>query len=107
VSKVFPQVSWSREFDEPIEAPAGVQLHTLQEAVAYLASTIPKSERDMPVVTTAAAMLTFAAERESAWMTFARMATSKAIHRHEVRQYNPDAKKHHWGKRKLKRDRDS
>jgi hypothetical protein len=25
-------------------------------------------------------------------------------HRHEVRQFNPDAKEHHWGKRKLKPD---
>jgi hypothetical protein len=37
-------------------------------------------------------------------MFMARMATLKAIHRHEVRQFNPDAKEHHWGKRKLKRD---
>ena len=49
-------------------------------------------------------MLTYAAEREIAWMVFARIATSKAIHRHEVLQFNPDAKEHHWTKRKLKRD---
>jgi hypothetical protein len=28
----------------------------------------------------------------------------RALHRHEARQFNPDAKEHHWGKRKLKRD---
>ncbi|WP_212440061.1 hypothetical protein [Bradyrhizobium sp. AUGA SZCCT0431] len=52
----------------------------------------------MPAVTTAAEMLTYAAERRIAWMILARMVTLKAIHRHEVRQFNPDAKEHHWGK---------
>lgn len=97
-------MSWLREFDEPIQTPDGKQLRTLREAVAYLAKTVPKSERDMPAVTTAAEMLTNAAERAIAWMFFARAATLKAIHRHEVREFNPDAKEHHWGKRKLKRD---
>jgi hypothetical protein len=27
-----------------------------------------------------------------------------ALHRNEVRQFDPDRKDHHWGKRKLKRD---
>jgi hypothetical protein len=43
-------------------------------------------------------MLTYAAERGTAWMFLARMATLKAIHRHEVRQFNPDAKEHSLGK---------
>jgi hypothetical protein len=77
-------MSWSRQFDEPIETPDGKRLRTLREAVAYLAKTVPKSELGMPAVTTAAEMLTYAAERGIAWMTFARMATSRAIHRHEV-----------------------
>ena len=97
-------MSWQREFDEPIETPDGKQLRTLREAVAYLAKTVPKSERDMPAVTTAAEMLTNAAERGIAWMFLARMAVLKAVHRHEVRQFNPHAREHHWGKRKLKRD---
>jgi hypothetical protein len=58
----------------------------------------------MPAVMTAAEMLTNAAEREIAWMFLARIATLQAIHRHEVRQFKLDAKDHHWGKRKLKRD---
>jgi hypothetical protein len=57
---------WRREFDDPIETPDGTRLKTLKEAVAYLAKTVPKSERDMPAVTTAAEMLTNAAEREIA-----------------------------------------
>ena len=58
----------------------------------------------MPAVTTAAEMLTYAAERGIAWMFMARIGVLQALHRHEDRQFNPDAKEHHWGKRKLKRD---
>ena len=95
---------WQRKFDDPIQAPDGTRLTTLREAVAYLAKTVPKSERDLPAVTTAAEMLTYAAEREIAWVFLARMAVLKALHRHDVRQFNPDRKDPHWGKRKLKRD---
>jgi hypothetical protein len=81
---------WQRKFDDPIETPEGTRLNTLKEAVVYLAKTVPKSERDMPAVTTAAEMLTNAAEREIAWVFLARIATLQAIHRHEVRKLNPD-----------------
>jgi hypothetical protein len=84
---------WLRRFDDPIETPDGTQL-----------KTVPKSKRDMPAVTTAAEMLTNAAERGIAWMFMARMAVMKALHRPDVQVFNPDAKEHHWGKRKLKRD---
>ena len=94
-------MSWSREFDGPIDLPDGTQLKTLRQAVAYLAMTVPKSERDMPAVSKAAEMLTYAAECEIASMFMARMATLRAIHRHEVRQFNPHAKEQHWEKRKL------
>jgi hypothetical protein len=76
----------------------------LRDAISYLAKAVPKSERDTPAVATAAQMLTYAAERESGWLFFARIATLQAIHRNEVRVFNPDRKDHHWGKRKLKRD---
>jgi hypothetical protein len=29
----------------------------------------------------------------------------QALNRHVVREFNPDRKEHHWGKRKLARDR--
>jgi hypothetical protein len=94
---------WQRKFDDPIEAPDGTRLNTLHEAVAYLAKSVPKSEQNMPAVTTAAEVLTYAAER--GWPTMlARIGVMKALHRREVRQFNPDARGHHWGKRKLKRD---
>jgi hypothetical protein len=34
----------------------------------------------------------------------ARIGVMKALNRHVERVFNPDAKEHHWGKRKLKRD---
>lgn len=94
---------WHRRFDDPIETPDGTRLRTLREAVAYLAKTVPKSERDMQAVTTAAEMLTLAAERGLPTM-MARIGVLQAIHRHKIRQFNPDRKDHHWGKRRLKRD---
>jgi hypothetical protein len=67
-SQMAGKGGWHREFDDPIEAPDGTQLNTLREAVAYLAKTVPKADRDLPAVTTAAEMLTYAAERGIAWM---------------------------------------
>ena len=65
---------WLRKFHEAIEAPDGPQLNTMRDAVAYLAKTVPKSERDLPAVTMAAEVLTYATERGIAWMFLARMA---------------------------------
>ena len=49
---------WQREFDDPIPLPDGTRLRTLRQAISYLAKTVPKTERDMPDVLTAAEMLT-------------------------------------------------
>jgi hypothetical protein len=70
---VAAERSWQREFDDPIEAPDGTRLNTLREAVACLAKTVPKVERDLPAVTTAAEMPIYAAECGIAWMFLARM----------------------------------
>lgn len=94
---------WQRKFEDPIPLPDGCKLVTLREAVAYLAKTVPKAERNMPEVLTAAEMLTYTAER--GWPTmFARMGVMQALNRHHVREFNPDRKDTHWGRRKLKRD---
>ncbi|MEH2562081.1 hypothetical protein [Bradyrhizobium sp. AZCC 2289] len=69
---------WQRKFDDPIELPDGTRLNTLREAIAYLAKAIPKSERNMPAVTTAAEVLTYAAER--GWPTMlARIGVHEGI----------------------------
>jgi hypothetical protein len=50
---------WQRRFDDPIPLPDGTgELTTLREAVAYLAKTVPKAERNMPEVLAAAEALT-------------------------------------------------
>ncbi len=36
---------------------------------------------------------------------FARIGVMRALNRGHVREFNPDRKDHHWGKRKLARDR--
>jgi hypothetical protein len=96
-------VSWDNRFAEPIPLPDGTQLNTLREAISYPARTVPKSERDMPAITTAAETLTYAAER--GWPTMlARIGVMIALRRHEVRVFNPDRKDRHWGRRKLKRE---
>jgi hypothetical protein len=48
--------------------------------------------------------LILVAERNGPTM-FARIGVMKALNRHVERVFNPDRKDHHWGKRKLARDR--
>ena len=95
-------MSWSLRFDEPIMLPNGAELATLGEAVAHLGKAIPKSDHDMPAVTTAAELLTKAAEHGGP-IEFARIATLQALNRHRVRQFT-DRKDPHWGRRKLARE---
>jgi hypothetical protein len=97
-------VSWDSRFAEPIELPGGVRLASLREAIAHLVNTIPSSERALPVVLTAAELITSAAERGGP-IEFARIATLRAVNRRAVREFNPDRKDHHWGRRKQVRDR--
>jgi hypothetical protein len=103
-SKSVREKGWSRRFDDPVPLPGGGELKTLREAIAYLARTVPKAEQAMREVLAAAETLTYAAEREVAWMFLARIAVLRAIHRNTPRVFNPDRKETHWGKRKLKRD---
>jgi hypothetical protein len=95
--------SWKSKFGEPIELPDGRKLRTLQEAIAWLAKEIAKSEHTMPKVQAAARMVTEAAENDGP-MIFARMGVMQAIYRHHVREFGTSRKPHHWGKRKPKRD---
>jgi hypothetical protein len=68
-------VSWSKCFYDPIVLSDG-KLATLRRAIGHL-GTIPKSDHDMPSVTTAAECLTLAAEH-GAPIEFARIATLQA-----------------------------
>jgi two-component sensor histidine kinase len=55
-------VSWDQRFAKPIVLPGGVKLASLREAIVHLVKTVPSSDRNMPIVLTAAELLTNAAE---------------------------------------------
>ena len=74
-------MSWSRRFDEPIILPNGKKLHTLKDAIAWLAKEIPKSEHGMKQVQAAAHCVTQAAENNGP-MIFARIGVMRPINRH-------------------------
>jgi hypothetical protein len=93
---------WSREFEEPIPLPNGRQLVTLKDAGTYI-TKLPKSEHMAPEWQAAMQALILVA-RGGPTM-FARIGVMRALHRHEARELNSSAKKTHWGKRKLARDR--
>ena len=96
-------MSWSLRFAEPIVLDDGTKLATLRDAISHLAKLIPEAERDMSEVLTASDLLTQAAEHDGP-VEFARIATLQAINRHVERVFT-SRKDHHWGRRKLARDR--
>lgn len=57
-------MSWSRRFEEPTLLPDGRKLRTLAETMARLAKEVPKSERKMEKVQTAAYCVTRAAAQD-------------------------------------------
>jgi hypothetical protein len=71
------------------------------DAADYITS-LPKRESDLPEWQTAIEVLMLVARSGPTMM--ARIGVMKALNRHVVRVFNPDAKQHHWGRKKLKRD---
>jgi hypothetical protein len=94
---------WSRKFDEPIPLPKGRQLVTLKDAGTYI-TKLPKAEHMVPEWQTAMEALMLVVKNNGPTM-FARIGIMRALNRHVERVFNPDRKDHHWGKRKLARDR--
>src|SRR5580692_11156483 len=100
---VISDRGWSREFDDPIVLPDGEKLRTLLDAATYI-TNLPKKESDLPEWQAAIEALILVADRGrthhvcSHWYD----ESSKPIRRARVR---PPRKDHHWGKRKLARDR--
>lgn len=93
---------WQRRFEDPIELPDGHTLVTLHDAATYTTG-LPKKETAEPEWQTAIETLMRAAER--GWpVMLARISVLLALNRGRVREFNPNRKDHHWGKRKLKRD---
>ena len=96
---------WNRRFFDPIELPNGRPLETLDDAAQYIIR-LKKAESDLPEWQTAMQTLILCAQHgePGADPFLARMGVMKALHRKVVREFNPDRKDRHWGKRKLNRD---
>jgi hypothetical protein len=95
-------MSWDRRFADPIELP-GRRLITLRDAALYI-TKLPKAEHDADEWRAAMEALLLVAEHNGPPM-FARIGVMKALNRHVERVFNPSRKDHHWGRRKLARDR--
>lgn len=70
--------NWSRRFDPPIVLPEKRVLRTLKDAAEYVLE-LPPEMQSRPAWQFAAEALRNAAEREAAWMWFARPAMMRAI----------------------------
>jgi hypothetical protein len=81
--------------------PNGRQLLTLKDAADYV-TTLPKDESGLPPWQVAIEALMLCSRGGDPML--ARIAFMKALNRNVVLAFNPGAKKHHWGKRKLKRE---
>jgi hypothetical protein len=93
---------WDSRFAEPVVLEDGGELATLRDAIRHLAQITPKAEHDMEDVLTASYLLTQAAEHGGP-LEFARIATLRAINRHDERVVEPSRREPHWGRRKLAR----
>jgi hypothetical protein len=93
---------WSARFDDPIPLPRGGQLATLEDAGRYI-TKLPKAEHEAAEWQAAMEALILVATLGGPTM-MARIGIMRALNRAHVREFNPDRKDKHWGRRKLKRD---
>ncbi len=96
-------MSWDQQFFDPIELPKGKKLVTLRGAATYIMK-LPKAEHDAEEWQVAMEGLLLVAERGGPTM-FARIGVMRALNRRVEREFNPNRKEKHWGRRKLARDR--
>jgi hypothetical protein len=93
---------WKRPF-EPISLPRGRQLVTLEDAGTYITG-LPETEHTAAEWQAAMEALILVATLGGPTM-MARIGVMRALNRNVERVFNPDRKEHHWGRRKLARDR--
>jgi hypothetical protein len=96
-------VSWDQRFFDPIPVPGHKPLITLRDAALYI-TKLPKAEHDAQEWQAAMQALLLVAEHDGPTM-FARIGVMRALNRHVERVFDPSRKDHHWGRRKLARDR--
>ena len=89
---------WQRRFDEPIPLP-----RALEDAGRYI-TKLPKAEHAAQEWQAAMEALILVATSGGPTM-FARIGVMRGLNRRVERVFNPDLKDHHWGRRKLARDR--
>lgn len=94
---------WERKFEDPIPLPGGGELRSLRDAGNYIQS-LPKAKQQQQAWQTATEALLLVVNQNGPTM-FARIGMMLALYPRGEQAFNPDAKKHHWGKRRLKRDR--
>jgi hypothetical protein len=94
---------WKRRFEDPIPLPRGRQLVTLEDAGNYI-TKLPKAEHAAAEWQAAMEALILVATSGGPTM-FARIGIMRALNRHVERVFDPSHKDHHWGRRKLARDR--
>jgi hypothetical protein len=66
-------------------------------------TALPKKEAALPEWQAAIEALMLVVRSDGPTM-LARIGVMRALNRGYLREFNPDRKDHHWGKRKLKRD---
>jgi hypothetical protein len=93
---------WSTPFDDPILLSKGRRLLTLRDAASYIME-LPKDEHSALEWQAAMEALILVAENGGPTM-LARIGVMRALNRGHVREFTKPGKKHHWGRRKLKRD---
>jgi hypothetical protein len=102
VGEVSKRTGWGREFEDPIVLPDGRVPVTLRDAATYI-TNLPKKESAVLEWQTAISELMLAVERNRPTI-LARIGFMQALNRHKVREFNPNRKDPHWGRRKLTRD---
>jgi len=100
---LIPDKGWQRRFDEPIQLPSGRNLVTLKDAGTYI-TKLSKAEHESQEWQAAMEALILVTTSGGPTM-FARIGVMRALNRRVERVFNPDRKDHHWGRRKLARDR--
>jgi hypothetical protein len=101
---VISSRGWKRKFEDSIPLPRGRKLVTLEDAARYI-QKLPKAEQQLEEWQTAVEVMILVAESNGGPTMMARIGVMRALNRHHVREFNPDRKNHHWGKRELARDR--
>jgi hypothetical protein len=94
---------WRRRFEDPIPLGRGRQLVTLEDAANHIL-TLKDREAKAEHWKVAGEALIMAAEDRGPVM-HARIGMLRAPNRHVERVFDPDRQDHHWGRRKLARDR--